>query len=152
MKKYCPLLLSVFLFSIACGNQIDIGIFESSTVQNQAEIKLRPDFYISSTQTITNILFTVRWSDPAITISTQFIPPFFIFPQGEPVLYNGYYYQVFGAVPMIVFEMNAYQEYLVSAFSITNGDCSAFEIIEDEWTFLNNGDVYLELLGQMSPE
>ena len=135
------------LLSVLQGNQIDIGIFKSTSVPKKIEIRIRPDFNISSIQTLTGILYTVRWDDPTISITTQNIFPFFVAPQGSPVLYNGHYYQVFAAVPMIAMAMNANQEYLASSFTFTNGDCSTFEIIEDEWTQANNGNVYLELVG-----
>ncbi len=147
MRKLISLLLFIALIPVVFGNQVDIGIFKSTTVPNKIEIRIRPDFNISSIQTLTGILYTVRWDDPTISITTQNIYPFFVAPQGSPVLYNGHYYQVFAAVPMIAMAMNANQEYLASSFTFTNGDCSTFEIIEDEWTQANNGNVYLELVG-----
>jgi hypothetical protein len=147
MKKLIFLLIYLYLYSNVQSNQIDIGIFASSTLPKKIEIRIRPDFNISSIQTVTGILYTVRWNDPLITITTQYIFPFFIAPQGAPILYNGYYYQVFAAVPMTPVAMNANEEYLVSSFTYTYGDCANFEIIENEWTQSNNGNVYLELVG-----
>ena len=43
--------------------------------------------------------------------------------------------------------MNANEEYLISTFTYTNGECVNFEIIEDEWTQANNGNVYFEFMG-----
>jgi hypothetical protein len=147
MRKIILLFLYLILFSFVNGNQIDIGIFKSGSVPKKIEIYMRPNFNISSIQTITGILYTVRWDDPSIVITTQSIYPFFIAPQGSPILYNGYYYQVFAAVPMIAMAMNANQAYLASSFTYTNGDCSKFQIIQDEWTQANNGNVYIELVG-----
>ncbi|MCD4732599.1 MAG: hypothetical protein K8R74_18515, partial [Bacteroidales bacterium] len=148
MIRYFYLLLFVFFtFNTIFANQIDIGIFESQTVPDQIEVKIRPDFNIQANETVTAILYTVRWDDPSISITTQYIYPFFVAPQGSPVEYNGYYYQVFAAVPMIAIPMNALEEYLVSSFTYTDGECANFEIIEDEWTQSNNGNVYLEFIG-----
>ncbi len=148
MIRYFYLLLFVFFtFNTIFANQIDIGIFESQTIPDQIEVKIRPDFNIQANETVTAILYTVRWNDPSISITAQYIYPFFVAPQGAPVEYNDYYYQVFAAVPMIAIPMNANEEYLVSSFTYTNGECANFEIIEDEWTQSNNGNVYLEFIG-----
>jgi len=138
----------LFLFSNSLiGNTIDIGIFESTNTGNVIEINIIPDFDIAGDQTITAILYTLRWNDPLITIETEYIFPFFVAPQGDPVEYNGFYYQVFAAVPFASQAMTANQEYTISSYSYTNGECATFEIIEDEWTAANNGNVYLEFLG-----
>jgi|GEM_PF-3174315 hypothetical protein len=129
------------------ANQIDIGIFETVSFPKKNEVRIRPDFNISSIQTITGILYTIRWDDPAITITTQNIFPFFVSPQGSPVLYNGYYYQVFTAVPSLAIAMNANQEYIISTFTYTNGNCAKFQLITDEWTQTHNGNFYIELVG-----
>ena len=147
VRYFCLLLLVFFTFNTIFANQIDIGIFESQTVPDQIEIKIRPDFNISDIETVTAILYTVRWDNPSVSISTQYIYPFFVAPQGSPEEYNGYYYLVFAAIPMIAIPMNANEEYLVSAFTYTNGECANFEIIEDEWTQSNNGNVYFEFIG-----
>jgi hypothetical protein len=147
MKKLYLLLITLSLLSLIQANQIDIGIFASSTVPKKMEIRIRPDFNISSIQTVTGILYTVRWDDPSITITTQYVSPFNLAPQGSPAFYNGYYYQVFAAVPMTPMAMNANQEYLISTFTYTNGDCAKFEIINDSWTQSHNGNVYFELVG-----
>lgn len=147
LKKIYFLLVGIILFSNAQANQIDIGIFEALSPPKKNEVRIRPDFNISSIQTITGILYTVRWNDPSVTITTQYIYPFFVAPTGAPVLYNGYYYQVFSAVPGTAVAMNANQEYLISTFTYINGDCANFQIIEDEWTQSHNGNYNIELVG-----
>lgn len=134
-------------FISVSANQIDIGISESSAIPGQIDIKIRPDFNIVTPQTITAILYTIRWDDPSIIINTQNFYPFFISPIGQPEEYNGFYYQSFAAVPFISVAINANQEYLASSFTFTNGDCSSFEIIENDWTAANNGNLYLEFIG-----
>lgn len=144
------LILAIFLFSnflSLYADQIDIGIAESTTVTGQINIQIRPDFDIFYPQTITAILYTVRWDDPSISITTQNFYPFFISPIGLPEEYNGYYYQSFAAIPFNSVAIDANQEYLASTFTYTNGDCAVFEIIEDNWTAANNGNLYLEFTG-----
>jgi len=147
LKKIYFLLVCIVLFSVSQANQIDIGIFEALSPPKKNEVRIRPDFNISSIQTITGILYTVRWNDPSVTITTQYIYPFFVAPTGAPVLYNGYYYQVFSAVPGTAVAMNANQEYLISTFTFINGDCANFQITEDDWTQSHNGDFNIELVG-----
>jgi len=138
--------LAFLELNITNATQIDIGIFESAE-PDKIEIKIRPDFDIESNQTLTGILYTVRWDGPFVNISTQYVPPFYVQPQGGPEFFNGYYYQVFASTPLSPLQMNAGEEYLLSSFTFINGNCSNFQIIEDEWTQINNGNVYLELLG-----
>jgi hypothetical protein len=130
------------------GN-IDIGIFEATSPANTIQVKLRPDFQIDPIETISGILYTVRWEDPTISITMNYISPYFVAPQGSPVLYNGHYYQIFAAVPFspVGTTINPGDELLISSFSFTGGACSYFEIIENDWTIAHNGGVYLEFLG-----
>ena len=130
------------------GN-IDIGIFEATSPANTIQVKLRPDFQIDPIETISGILYTVRWEDPTISITMNYISPYFVAPQGSPVLYNGHYYQVFATVPFapVGSTINPGDEVLISSFSFTGGACSYFEIIENDWTIAHNGGVYLEFLG-----
>ena len=45
----------------AHADQIDIGISESTTIPGQIDIKIRPDFDIYEPQTITALLYTIRF-------------------------------------------------------------------------------------------
>jgi hypothetical protein len=137
-----------FSFS-STAQQLDVGIFESAT-PSKIEVKLRPDFTIASNQTITAILYTIRWNDPSIAITqVDYLFPFFVTLDGAPVTYNGYTYQVFAATPMnpIGMTISPGQEILISSFTYTGGDCSFFELADDEWTQANNGGPYFEFLG-----
>jgi hypothetical protein len=138
------LCLSHYLFA----EQIDIAIFKSET-PNEAEIKIMPDFQINANQTISAILYTVRWEDPSVTIEPEYIFPYFIPFSGDTVHYNGYVYQVFAATPMIAVgdDILPGEEVLVSSFTFTGNNCGFFEIIENDWTQANNADYYIELLG-----
>ena len=149
IKKIIFILIITGIGQISFGQTIDIGLFESVT-PNTIEVKLRPDFQINPDETISAILYTIAWDNPAIVITPAYYFPYFVAPQGPPVLDNGIYHQVFATVPTIPVgvTINPGDEILVSSFSYTGGDCSYFEIIEDEWTGgTNNGDYYVEFLG-----
>jgi hypothetical protein len=150
--RYIYILLIILSSQISLGQYgaIDIGIFEASSPANTIEVRLRPDFQIDPIETISGILYTVRWAEPTITISTNFVSPYFVAPQGTPILFEGYYYQVFAAVPFgaVGITINPGDEILISSFSFTGGSCAFFEIIENGWTIANNGGVYIEFLGE----
>ncbi len=127
-------------------NKIDIGIFKSIT--NKIDIKIRPNFNISANNTLSGIIFTVRWQNSNIVITNvNKISPFLVDPLGPVVLNNNNYYQIFGSVPMLPIgtDILAGTEKIISSFTYT-GDGN-LELINDSWTRANNGDVYLELLG-----
>jgi len=131
------------------ADQIDIGIFESAT-PGKIEVRIRPDFTIEADETVTGILYTIRWSDPTIVITTlDVIYPFFISYDGSPVLDNGFYYQKFVAVPFIPVgtAIPAGSERVISSFSYTGSTGAYFELIDNYWTQQNNGGPYLEFMG-----
>ena len=133
----------------ASANQIDIGIFESST-PGKIEVRIRPDFTIYGAQTITAILYTLRWTDETIVITTlDNIAPFGVAFDGPPVLDEGYYYQKFWAVPMspVGSTIPAGSERLISSFAYTGSDDACFELIENAWTEEHNGGPSIELTG-----
>lgn len=149
MQKRITIFLFLVLFThILKAQSIDIGIFQSTDNTDQIDVKIKPDFDIADDETITAILYTVRWNDPDLVINTEFVFPFFLSPQGEPEEFDGHYYQVFAAVPVNAIALMANQEFIASSFTFTNGDCASFEIIEDDWTQANNGNVYFEFLGE----
>lgn len=145
--KFIGASLLVLFAQVLFAQSIDIGIFKSTINSDQIDIKIKPDFDIADDETVTAILYTVRWNDPELIINTEFVFPFFLSPQGDPEEYNGYYYQVFAAVPVNALALMANQEFIASSFTFINGDCASFEIIEDGWTQVNNGNVYFEFLG-----
>ena len=152
MIKIVPLLLMLlsWMQPLSAQDQVDIGIFSSTT--NQIDVKIRPNFTINSDQVISNIKYSIRWSDPSIVITNiTYISPYFLAPQGGPVLSGGYYYQLFDCVPgaPVGSTISPGQEVLVSSFTYSAGSsCSFFEIIDsDAWTSANNADFYVELGG-----
>ncbi len=150
------LLMPVLLKTVATqdsqyGN-IDAGIFKAADNANSVEIKIKPDFLIESDQTITEILFTIKWNKQYdIEISgVGFISPFFVSREDAPSLYQGHYYQIFSARPLsqIGSDLEAGAERLVSYFDFTGDQCVLFELADDEWTQANNGGPFFELLGK----
>ena len=123
---------------------IDIGIFNMAT-NNEVEVRLRPDFNITN-NFLTNVQFTISWDSASnVAITPASIPPYLIDPQGTPVHYDGKAYQIFASSPNCILNWSSGQEYVVLSFAYS--DCVDFEIIKDQWTQINNGDFYVELLG-----
>ena len=149
LRFFLLCLLILLFFKGYSQETIDIGINEAVSPANTIEIKLRPTFTINSNDNITGILFTVRWADPTIAITANYVPPLFIMPAGPPILSNGYYYVVFAAVPFVPIgtTINAGSEFLIASFSYIGGACSSFEIVNDSWTATNNSNVYIEFKG-----
>lgn len=131
-------------------NRIDIGIYEAASPANTIEVKVKPNFLITADQAISGIMYTIRWTDPTITITTvNAVSPFSVAKQGGVVFSNGYYHQIFGAVPVAAVgaDIPAGSEVKISSFVFSGGACSIIDINNDAWTNANNGDVYLELGG-----
>jgi hypothetical protein len=154
LKCFCRRVSAIVFFflglnQIASASQVDIGIFESPT-PNKIEIRIRPDFTIASNLPFTGILYTLRWSDPTIVItSLDEIYPFDIDFDGAVIFEDGYYHQKFFSVnpgpPGTAIPANS--ERLISSFSYTGNAGAYFELIENEWTLENNGGPSIEILG-----
>lgn len=143
------MLLVIFLAgTFLHAASIDIGIFEAEE-NNKVEIRLKPDFEINTNQTISSILYTLKWDDPSVSFSLNYIFPYLVIADGDAVYHNGYVYQVFVAIPMnpVGETILPGDEMIVSAFTYTGGDCTFFEIAMDDWTAANNGDYYCALQG-----
>jgi len=148
LHNYFFLLFFTLVSQIALvqANQIDIGVFEAISPNNVIEIKMQPDYNITN-EVLTNVQYTVRWPQSSVSLTMDYIYPYFISPQGTPVLYNGYYYQIFASEPMANITIAMGEEVLISSFTYSNGTCSYFEIINDSWTLSHNGSVYFEIEG-----
>lgn len=138
--------LMLLLSGALTAQEIDIGLFESTT-PNQLEVRLRPDYQING-EAITNIVYTVRWNDPNVTINTNILWPYVVFPSGPPTPYNGWIYQIFISVPFSAYVNWAPgSENVVSTFSYSGSSCATFEIINDEWVYANYGEYYVSVSG-----
>jgi hypothetical protein len=150
MKKHLTVLIMFFTSCFVMAEQIDIGIFETDG-QGNIEVRIRPDFLIPGDQTISSILYTIRWeaSDSLSMANIEFIFPFFVQQQGVPELYNGYYYQVWAAIPMVPVgtAIEPGEERVISSFTISGANCHYVELIDDDWTSINNGGPYIAVMG-----
>jgi len=128
------------------AEQVDIGLFLSTSPANQLEVRCKPDYNINGLP-VTNIVYTIRWDNPSTIITPQYIAPFFVAPSGAPVECGGWFYQIFVAVPFSAYvNWTAGAEYIISIINYT-GDCVNFQVLNDGWTQTNNGDYYLSLGG-----
>jgi hypothetical protein len=142
------MLIIWILPDLLTAGQIDIGIFESDQ-ENRMEIKIRPDFGIEADKTITCIRYTIRWAETDMSITNHSISPYNMSPDGAPVYHDGYYYQKYVRVisSSVGTAIEAGEERLIAAFSYPEDYCCQFEIIEDEWTENNLGNLIVELQG-----
>ncbi len=126
-------------------NTVDIGLFNSTTVPNQVEVKVRPNF-TSTTAALTNIQFTIRW-DAAASVGISAGSPLFpyLLAPASSGTSGGYNYQSFASVPGQVVNWVAGNEYTVLTF--TYNTCTGFELAPatDAWVQLNNGVYYVEM-------
>lgn len=131
-------------------NRIDFGIFTSS-VPEQMEIRILPNYGENGTQYLTNAQFTVRWpvnSGVSSLISLSGISPFYMMPQGLPSIYNGYYYQVWSTPGGNAVSWVGNQEIVIQEFTYSTDSCVIFEIAHDDYTQnVINGDYYIEING-----
>ncbi len=131
----------------AYSQSIDLGIFEGSS--NTLEIRMKSDYTVSGSLTLSNAVLTLRWSDPSVTFTTNYIYPFFLAPQGGVQTSGDYYYQVFAAVPFqpLGNDFVAGTERLLMSVTLTNGFCATIDIAEDAYAESVNGIPYLEVQG-----
>ena len=130
-------------------NTVDIGIFSGATPDTLI-IKARPVNNISS-QPMTNAQFTVKWSESSAITQLQWLfTSIGLFPQGGVFTSNGFRYQVYGSTGGTFLNWTAGQEYIILKVKTNSstGDCTKFEIAEDDWTLANNGDYYFEVIGE----
>ncbi len=153
MKKALASVLLLFVLQINFSwaqNKIDFGIF-ASTIPNQMEIRIKPNYSEYGTRFLTNAQFTVRWpvsSGLTSVTSGSMISPFFMATQGVPYLHNGYYYQVWATPGAFSVTWSANSEIVIQTFTYTNAQCLSFEIAHDSYVLDSiNGDYYFEVNG-----
>lgn len=129
-------------------NKIDAGIFTSTL--NKRVVKIRPGLAITGDQTVTGIIYSVGWTDPGIVITSyNSIAPYYLYPMEPPRFKNGYYIQTFASVPMepIGSPIALGAERIIASFSYRGNANATFVLINNSWTNLTNGNLYLELMG-----
>lgn len=145
------LLFSVFSLS-AQVPAVDLGIFLSTTPDDQVEIRMKPNFDILATDIIAEIKYTICWTEPTINITPgPGIAPFNIavlpLPYVGPVLDNGTYYWTFSSLPgtPVGFPIATGEEVVIATFECTASTVSTVKLINDSFTLANNWDYYYEL-------
>lgn len=125
--------------------EIDIGLFHTTCADFEVRVWPHDDHFNTS---VTNIQFTVKWKAGTVDI-TNVESGFDLQPQGPPVVANDTNYLVFATATGTPVNWNAEQEYVIMTFSHSeNGaDSADFYIGDDQWTAVNNGVYFIELLG-----
>ncbi len=147
---FSTLLLSAILFDASATygqDEIDIGAFESVAL-DRFVVKARPNADLQNT--VTNVSFTIRWPESSnVTDLITYYSVFNIQPQGDVEISNGYKHLAFVCVGTIPIDWTAGQEYEICdiQYVYTTGDCTQFELIDDEWAASNNAEYYFEVLG-----
>ncbi len=146
------LLTTLCLFNVTAQNKFDFGIFASSTC-NQMEIRIKPNY--TGVGVMTNVQFSVKWPvSSGITsltngaaVSPYFMDPQYVLPNfPEPLIHNGYYYQVWVNIGQGNISFIANQEYVIQTFSYSGSVSPIFEIAHDDFVINDiNGDFYYEL-------
>ncbi len=147
-KPMLVLLALIFSGHMLMADQIDLGIFKPAV--GQIELKIRPDFTILGTEIISEIRYTVRWSDPTLVInSVTPIAPFNINVSGAPELIGGFYYQTFVGLPVFPYgaNINPGDEVVVSQFTYTAATDAWIELIDTPYLIANNREFYAEVNG-----
>jgi hypothetical protein len=129
--------------------KVDIGIFSGITPDTLI-IKARPDYQIPG-QSMTNAQLTIKWSEASPITELQWLfTSIGLFPQGSVITAGGFRYQVYASFGGTNLNWASGQEYGVLNLKTNSstGDCTEFEIAQDDWTLANNGDYYFEVLGE----
>lgn len=142
-KKVILLLIFASLFTVHTNSQtVQAGIFNPSS--NTIEVKAKPDLAISNTSW--GVTVTVRWlTSYGITLGTV-TSPLGVSKQGSVGTNGSYSYQKFAIVQLSSgLNWTANSENSLFTFPIEGGTgTGTFEIVNDTWTGLNNGDFYFE--------
>ncbi len=152
--KHQMLKVLIVLIAIACvwqtnqtsAQQFDIGIFATSS--NEIEVYVKPNFDVHEDHFISEIRYTIRWSDPDAEITSLInISPYNIGFEGPHVVDGGYRYQTFigSEIPPQQFGSNILdnEEVLVSSFTHSAGPGITFELVTA--TPLPNTDYFFEM-------
>ncbi len=148
--------LQVGLFVAGSITTVRAGV-DITSVQlpdGRVEVRLRPDADFDGL--VSSVLFTVRWdaasdahmgtfSQPGNT--GQYVP---LIRSGGEEDANGFRYQIFASVSLTPMQWveetwTAGEEYVIAR--IATSGTAVFELVEDDWTDINNGDYYVSLNG-----
>ncbi|MDD5696271.1 MAG: hypothetical protein PHD61_13335 [Bacteroidales bacterium] len=148
------LLFSGFSLIAQGPSQVDLGIFLSSTPDNQVEIRMRPTYDIISSDLLSEIKYTIYWTEPSITVTPgPGIAPFNMAPLPSPyigpVLIDGKYYFTFDSQTGLPVGTTilAGTEVVIATFTATTGVAANIYLVNDEETDANNWDYFFEIGG-----
>jgi hypothetical protein len=159
MRNFIFIGLKTFIFlvffesTLLAQNKVDIGIFESP-VQDTLVVKARPNYNLASPWYITNIVFTIKWSDTSNVTQliniTSTVNSFFGLQVQQSTVHNGYHYQVYAVVGQKFVTWTPGNEYPILEVRVNypGGDCTEFEISNDAYTRDTlNGGYWFEVVG-----
>ena len=126
----------------------DIGIFATSS--NEIEVYVRPDFDVHEDHVISEIRYTIRWSDPSAEITSLVnVSPYNIdFAPASDIVDGGYRYQTFivlAGTEEFGTNIPVNEEVLISSFTHTAVPGTTFELATDAMTPLPNTDYFFEM-------
>ncbi len=127
-----------------CGT-IDIGLFNNDCAAFEVRLKPHVDYPDNA---LTNVQFTVKWPSSTVNL-INFSSGFGVTQQGPVVIENDTNYAIFVSATAIPVNWTAETEYTILTFSHdqTSEGYSDFLIDTLEWSVINNGVYYVELLG-----
>lgn len=150
-RGFMLMILSVFFAggSLMAQDKIDIGIFRVAS--DEVEVRIRPEFDISTVQAFSEIRYTLRWpatSSLEITELVQVAPYNIDYLPGTEVLDGGYRYQTFiflsSFVDPFTDNITAGEEVVISRIRHTGGANFVFEIVEEADLVIPNTEYYFE--------
>lgn len=136
-------------YSSTAQSNVGIGIYQSAD-PTKIEVRIQPESNLASGTLISEVVFTVRWSEQGISIANEMLLPLIVNTLGDPVLSDGYYYQRFRAEPSLPLDqaVSAGSQYVVARFSFSGASPDYhFELVNNAWTSANNANYYLEVMG-----
>ncbi len=136
-------------FPVYDKTKVDIALYNYAC--SKFSVRLRPfgkDIVNSTTNFITNLVFTIRW--PAASGITTLPGVNILFPTlalQSVTLADGYYYAVYAFVGSVQVGWLANTEHEIMNFTLpgTGTGTADFFIINDSWTLANNADYYFEM-------
>jgi hypothetical protein len=124
---------------------IDIGLYNSSC--GDFEVKLKPIVNIIDNY-ITNIQFTVKWKSNTVNL-INFYSDYDVELQGQISVANDTNFAIFASITPYPVDWIEGSEYTILGFSHDQSGTGVTDFLIDksQWSIMNNGVYYVELLG-----
>lgn len=145
------IILSVFFAggALMAQDKIDIGIFRVAS--DEVEVRIRPEFDISTDQAFSEIRYTLRWpatSSLEITELVQVAPYNIDYLNGTDEIIGGFRYRTFSFISPLWTNFTdnilAGEEVVISRIRHTGGSNFVFEIVEEADLVIPNTEYYFE--------